>query len=98
MKINVKQLDIDIKECKSLYSRTIGFMFKKKKITSGLLFNKCNAIHTFFMCQPIDVVMTDINDNILFSYKSLKANKIILPKKGVSKTYELPVGTIDKIK
>lgn len=98
MKINVKQLDIDIKECKSLYSRTIGFMFKKKKITSALLFNNCNAIHTFFMYQPIDVVMTDKDDNILFQYSKLKPNKIIWPKKGVYKTFEFPTGTIEKIK
>ena len=97
MKINVKRLDIDIVECKSIYKRTIGFMFRKKDIKFGLLFKKCNAIHTFFMFQPIDVVMTDINNNILYSYKSLLPNKIILPKKGVSYTYELPIGSIKKI-
>jgi len=97
MKLNVKQLDIKIVECKSLYKRTKGFMFKKKRITSGLLFKKCNAIHTFFMYQQIDVVMTDIDNNILFLYESLKPNKIIIPKKGVYNTYELPIGSIKKI-
>lgn len=98
MKINVKQLDIDIVECKSLYARTKGFMFVKNKITSGLIFKNCNAIHTFFMLQPIDVIMTDVDNNILFMYENLKANKIIWPKKRVYNTYELPIGTIKKIK
>jgi uncharacterized membrane protein (UPF0127 family) len=97
MKINVKQLNIDVTTCNKWHSRLIGFMFKKENITKGLLFDRCNAIHTFFMYQPIDVVMTDIDNNILFTFENLKANKIILPKKGVYKTYELPVGSIKKI-
>lgn len=98
MKLNVKQLNIEIKECNSFLQKTIGFMFKKKTITYGLVFNKCNAIHTFFMRQPIDVIMTDINHHILYSFISLKPNKIILPKKNVYYTYELPIGSIKKIK
>jgi uncharacterized membrane protein (UPF0127 family) len=97
MKINVKQLNIKVSACNKWYQKLIGFMFKKKKITNGLIFYKCNAIHTFFMYQPIDVVMTDINNNILFTFENLLPNKIILPKKGVYNTYELPVGTIKKI-
>jgi hypothetical protein len=98
MKFLVKQLDIDIIECRNLLSRFKGFMFKKNKITYGLLFRHCNSIHTFFMYQPIDVIMTDINDNILFTYEQLRPGKIILPKKGVYNTYELPIGSIHRIK
>jgi hypothetical protein len=97
MKINVKQLNIEIIRCNKWYNRLIGFMFKKRKIESGLLFDRCNAIHTFFMYQPIDVVMTDINNNILFTFENLKSNRIILPKKGVYNTYELPAGSIRKL-
>jgi uncharacterized membrane protein (UPF0127 family) len=97
MKINVKQLNIEITTCNKWHNRLIGFMFKKVKIGNGLLFDRCNAIHTFFMYQPIDVVMTDINNNILFTFENLNPNKIIFPKKGVYNTYELPIGSIKKL-
>jgi uncharacterized membrane protein (UPF0127 family) len=69
-------------------------MFARRKITHGLLFKKCNAIHTFFMYQPIDVIMTDVDNNILYMYENLPPWRVILPKKGVCYTYELPVGSI----
>lgn len=98
MKINVNKLDIDIVECNGLLKRLKGFMFQKKEITNGLLFKKCNAIHTFFMYQSIDVIMTDKQKNILFTYEKLSPNRIIFPKKNVYYTYELPLGSIKKLK
>ena len=44
-----------------------------------------------FMFINIDVYMTDNNNKILYIYKNLKPNKIILPKKNVYYTYESPV-------
>ncbi len=67
----------------------MGFM-GKKNINIALMFNKCNSIHTFFMKENIDVIMCDNNNKILFYYKDLKKNKIILPKKNVKKVFETP--------
>ena len=67
----------------------------KKNINYGLCFPKCNSIHTFFMLENIDVIMTDKNYNILYIYKNLKPNKIILPKKNVYYTFELPANKFD---
>ncbi|NLL44772.1 MAG: hypothetical protein GX247_03795 [Mollicutes bacterium] len=78
--------------------RLFGFMFKIKKIDYGLCLPKCNSIHTLFMFQPIDVIMTDKNHKILYIYSNLKPWRIILPKKGVYYTYELPVGSIKILK
>ena len=92
---------ITINECKSFYSRLRGFMFCRD-INHALLFNRCNSIHTFFMKINIDVIMCDKDNKILYYYNNLGKNKIILPKKNVYKTIELPVGyfnikTNDKI-
>ena len=73
-------------------------MFKRKKINYGICFPKCNSIHTFFMFQSIDVIMTDINNKILYIYPNFKPWKIILPKKNVYYTYELPLGSTTKFK
>jgi hypothetical protein len=43
------------------------------------------------MLKPIDVIMTDKNYNILYIYKCVKPYKIILPKKNVYYTFELPI-------
>ena len=80
---------LEIKVCNNIFNRFLGFMFKKK-INYGLCFPKCNSIHTFFMLTPIDVIMTDKNYNIIYIFKELKSNKIILPKKNVYYTFELP--------
>ena len=80
---------IDIYEAKSFKERLFGLMFKKN-INYGLLFKNCNSIHTFFMKENIDVVMTDKNNKILYIKKNMKKNRIILPKKGVYNTYEFP--------
>lgn len=87
-----------IKETKGFYQRLKGFMFYQKNIDYGLVFKKCNSIHTFFMRQPIDVIMTDINHKILYIYPNFKPWKIILPKKNVYYTYELPLGSTTKFK
>ena len=90
MKLFYNNKSIEIIECKTFFSRFKGFMFKKK-IDHALLFNNCNSIHTFFMKSNIDVIMCDIDNNILYYYNDLEKNKVILPKKNVYKTIELPV-------
>ena len=65
--------------------------FAKKKIDCALLFEKCNSIHTFFMKSNIDVIMCSKDNTILYYYNNVSKNKIILPKKNVNKTIELPV-------
>ena len=67
----------------------------KTNINYALLFKRCSSIHTFFMKENIDVIMLDKENNIKYYYKNLEKNKIILPKKGASKTIELPINTFD---
>ena len=62
-----------------------------KKIDKCLCFPKCNSVHTFFMLKPIDIIMTDKNYKILYIFKNVKPYKIILPKKDVYYTFEIPI-------
>ena len=94
MKLVFKDKEINLIECKSFYSRLRGFMFTKG-INNALLFNRCNSIHTFFMRENIDVIMCDNDNKILFYYKNLGKNKVILPKKEVRKVFETPGGYFD---
>lgn len=63
-----------------------------KNINKALLFNRCNSIHTFFMKENIDVIMCDKDNIILYYYKDLGNNRIILPKRNVRKVFETPSG------
>lgn len=80
---------IEIKKCTKFLNRFIGLM-GKKEINYGLLFPKCNSIHTMFMKINIDVYLCDKNYKILHIYKNLPKNKFILPKKRIYYTYEFP--------
>ena len=80
-------------DCVSFYERFKGLMFTKN-FDYCLRFSKCNSIHTFFMLENIDVVMTDINNNVLYIYNNVKPWRVILPKKNVYHIYELPGGSI----
>lgn len=62
-----------------------------KKIDYALLFKRCNSIHTFFMVSNIDVILCNDDNTILYYYRNVTPNKVILPKKGVTRVYELPV-------
>lgn len=89
----LKYNGIKIIEAKGFKMRLLGFMFKKN-ISYGLLFKNCRSIHTFFMKDKIDVILTDKEDNIIKTYKNLEKNKIIIGSKKVKNIYELPNGTI----
>lgn len=91
IKDNIK---LKIKLCNNIFNRFLGLMFKKN-INYGLCFPRCSSIHTFFMRIPIDVIMADKDYNILYIFKNLKPNKIILPKKNVYYTFELPINKFD---
>jgi len=89
-------LNIEVKETKNVFEKTIGFMFKKN-FNYGLMF-RCNGIHTFFMKEEIDVVLADINNEILYIYPKFKKNRILLPKSNVYYTYEFPSNSINTLK
>lgn len=89
MKLVINKKEINLIECKSFYSRLKGFMFEKN-INKALLFDKCNSIHTFFMKENIDVILCNKNNEILYYYQNLPPNRIIFPKKNVTKVFELP--------
>lgn len=86
--------EIALYKYNTFFKKFKGFMFKKN-INFAIYFPNTNSIHTFFMKEAIDVIMTDKNFKILYIFKSVKPNKIILPKKNVFYTFELPVNKLN---
>ena len=95
MRVLINNKSIDLIEANTFSKRLIGLMFKKN--INYCLRLKTNSIHTFFMKEPIDILMTDKNNNILYIFKNITKNKIII-KKGVYYTYEFPNNFLDNPK
>lgn len=91
--LNCKKIKIVIAD--NFFKNLKGFMFKKN-IDYCMRF-KCSSIHTFFMLENIDIIQTDKNNKVIRYYKNFKRNRIILPKKGIYYTYELPQNTINTL-
>lgn len=89
MQLIYRSKKITLIECSTFFSRFKGFMLKKN-IDKALLFDKCSSIHTFFMKTNIDVILCNKDNEILYYYNNLTPNRIILPKKNVTKVFELP--------
>lgn len=92
MKVIINNKEINLIEAKTFYTRLKGLMFKKN-IQEGIFFPKCNSIHTFFMKEPIDLIMVDKAFNVVLIKKNLKKNKIIY-KKEAYHTIELPFNSM----
>ena len=89
--IEKKGKKIDVIYMNTFTKKLIGLMFKKIPIKEAYLFNNTNGIHTFFMRQNIDVLLLNKDNKIIKVIKNLKPWKVILPKKNVKITIELPV-------
>lgn len=97
MHIIINNKEINIVNANSFIKRFKGLMFKKN-INYGVLFKKCNSIHTFFMLEPIDIVV--LIDNKVSTIKSITPWKIYISKSKKNKTsiLELPKNTSQNLK
>ena len=61
----------------SFKDKLFGLM-NKKNIYYGLLIKNCKSIHTFFMLEPIDVLLLDKDNKILSIKRNVTPNKIVI--------------------
>ena len=96
--INKKQ-KIEIIEADTFLKRLKGLM-GKTNIDYGMLFKKCNSIHTFGMKENIDIIGLNTNNEVIYKYENLPKNRIIRIKNPQNKTsiLELPQNASKNIK
>ena len=90
MKIVLEDKEMLVKDCIKFKDKLLGFMFKKN-IDYALRF-RCKAIHTFFMRENIDVVITDKNNKVIQVKNNININRILINTKAYF-FYELPKNT-----
>lgn len=61
----------------------------------GMVFDHCNAIHTFFMKYPIDVIFADEKYQVLKTVSAFPAWRPCLICRNAFYVIELPAGTIE---
>jgi uncharacterized protein len=87
----------ELKEAKSLSDRFLGLL--KKSNPRFLLFKTRFGIHTFFLKEPIDVVILDEDLKVVKLKENLKPNRLFLWNPIYSLIIEVPKGyTQGKIK
>lgn len=90
-RLKIKNNYINVIEMNTFLKKLNGLMWKKEPIKDCYIFKNTNGIHTFFMFQNIDVILTDKNFKVLKTYEKLSPWKVILPKKEVYYTIEAPL-------
>ena len=93
MKVIIDNKEIKLIEANHFLKKLKGFMFQTN-INYCLRF-KTNSIHTFFMKENIDIVMTDKFNTVLYIFNNIPKNKIII-KKNAYYTYEFPNNFVNK--
>ena len=72
----------EVKIASSFWDRFVGLMGKKPVSDSDvILFPHCNAVHTFFMRESIDVVFVSANGSVAKIFNSLKPWRLLWPQK-----------------
>ncbi len=96
LKLNNKELEIVV--AKDFKTRLLGLM-GKKNINFGMLFPKCNGIHTYFMKENIDVIGLNEDNQVIYIYRSVPKNKIVKISEDAKKTsiLELPENASQKL-
>lgn len=98
MYLQVKRKKTKIIELKGFWNRFKGLKFVLEPIDYGIKFSKKKFVTTNFLCQKIDIVLTDKEDNILYMYEKMNTEKYIFPKRKVYNVYFLPLNTVKDLK
>ena len=97
--LNINNIYIKIERANWFWPRFKGLM-GKTNINYGMIFPKCNSIHTFFMREPIDIVAINNQNEIIMIARNLDKNKILNVKNSKKNTsiIELPNNTSKGLK
>lgn len=98
MYLKIGKKKIEVIELTKFWERVKGLKFYLEKLDYGIKFPKKKLVSTIFLCQRIDIIMTGVNDKVLYLYSNVKPEKYFLPKFKVKDTYFLPLGTAKEFK
>ncbi len=79
----------------SWWLRLRGFLFRPEpRVGEGILLTPCNAVHTWGMTFPLDVIFLDARGKVLEILEELPPGTVPDRVRGGRYVLEVPVGTI----
>jgi uncharacterized protein len=77
----------------TLWARTKGLLGRADLADDeGLLIERCNSVHTFFMNFPLDLIFVDRNMVVRRTIHHVKANRLVWPVFSARKVIEVKSG------
>lgn len=80
----------------SPWQRMVGLIGRSRLEAEGMLFDRCNSIHTFFMRMPIDVVFLDEERRVVRAVEDVRPWRPFVGCAGAASVLELPAGEIER--
>ena len=84
---------IKFKTVTKFIDRIKGFWVQVYPPKEGLCYPKKKMINTYFVCQKLDIIVTDKENNILAIYPSIRTENFIRPRLKAYYIYLLPEGS-----
>lgn len=84
------------RHAEGVYERGRGMIGRTFGDFDAMVFDRCDAIHTFFMGASIDVVFVDAGNKVLKIIEDLKPWRMLAHCKNARAVIELPPGAIRK--
>lgn len=92
-----EDIAFNVRPAKTELSRIVGLMFNKEMVGfDGLLIDRCNSIHTFFMRYSIDVLFLDNDNRIVKIFRNLVPWRVTFPRFRARKVLELKGGSLSE--
>ncbi|WP_235586996.1 DUF192 domain-containing protein [Ferroacidibacillus organovorans] len=87
----------DIQVARTFFQRLRGLTgVRRLSAHAGMYFDHCNAVHTFFMKMPIDVLFLNRNNEVIKIVECVSPRKFCYCK-GAVKTLELQGGAVRRM-
>lgn len=93
LKVEDTPLLDDILEANDFKSRLMGYMFQRAPRSKGILFRRCNSLHSYQMHFDLDLFFLNAHGEILHIERSFPKNKQIHIKKA-TQVLEVPSGLL----
>lgn len=89
-----KKWEIKLNVLKSFIDKTLGLISKDRE---GILMKTRFGLHTFFIRNPLDIIILDKNNKVKIIKEGLKPRKFFFWNPKFDTVLELPEGTIGKL-
>lgn len=86
---------LTLRDAVSPWERTVGLIGRASMSENdGMVFERCSAIHTFFMRMPIDVLFLDADRRVVRAVANLRPWRPFVGCPGAASVVELAPGEI----